>query len=549
VLAGLSILVVAFIAINQMGFSRLVNQRLVPISDLERVANGYERSLTIAAKVRSGNLTAQGAISALQSLREEMGAGWTTLDQEAQPRAGGVDWSQIRQERVRATQSLIRFERLITAQDRDGLDFYLSGPVYAQVDPLLTMTRSYITGLREQAERERALFGRLAIVAQGIMTCFLLVSLLVGHRIMRLAARDVVRPLVDIAGKLGDLQEGAVTAMPHGDRPDEIGDIARAITLATERSRKAARLAEEKLLAETALAEQRSELAWRTEERSRTIEAILSRFGKEVADLVAGLAATAGSMRSIAKTMTHSSGVAKETVTTAVESVNRIEESMALIARSRATFSHTAEAVEQIFGQTRAQAVDLHGRSLENRTQATEMRALVGDIFGVLEMISSVARQTNMLALNASIEASRAGASGRGFAVVAQEVKHLASETQRAASVIEGQLMRIAGTSDKVLASASDAETLAAAFDHSAYRMADAVAVQADSGRQMTQALERAHDQAREATIQMADVSGRTGILLDTANELEDIANRIARQAATLHTECGSLAEAVMKAA
>ena len=95
-----------------------------------------------------------------------------------------------------------------------------------------------------------------------------------------------------------------------------------------------------------------------------------------------------------------------------------------------------------------SQINDLVGEVRSSSGSLDTLRQDVQGIVGVLEVIRSIAEQTNLLALNAAIEAARAGEAGRGFAVVADEVRALASRTQQSTGEIQQMIDRLRGTTE-----------------------------------------------------------------------------------------------------
>ena len=150
---------------------------------------------------------------------------------------------------------------------------------------------------------------------------------------------------------------------------------------------------------------------------------------------------------------------------------------------------NAAEAAQQTDreGQAAKTVVDgsiqrIHSLVEDIRSSGVSLDSLQQDvqsIVSVLDVIRSIAEQTNLLALNAAIEAARAGEAGRGFAVVADEVRALASRTQQSTQEIQGMIDRLQqGTQQSVtsMRRSSDAGELTSEQANKAGESLDAIA-------------------------------------------------------------------------
>lgn len=121
----------------------------------------------------------------------------------------------------------------------------------------------------------------------------------------------------------------------------------------------------------------------------------------------------------------------------------------------------TARQVAREFAQAMHELQALASRVNESSSVIRALEAETTNIASVLDVIKGIAEQTNLLALNAAIEAARAGEQGRGFAVVADEVRSLASKTQQSTGNINEMIARLRSGVDRAVGSMEESRNKA----------------------------------------------------------------------------------------
>ena len=396
--------------------------------------------------------------------------------------------------------------------------------------------------LKDSAIKDKAVVGasaRAAIDRDSLAVSVVAISAVIGALLLAVfIAAGLSGPVTRLTTTMGRLANADFAVdVPFTGRGDEMGAMARAVEVFKTHGVERARLEEGA----------KREAAAR-EARQRLTEAAIERFQTATDRILGVLGTKTAEMRT---TATHLGALATQARSRAGETDGAAAETSVSVQTVAAATEELAGSIQEIARQVTGatHVVRLASEKTSVSVKEIEQLSVAGQKIGnVVSLIQDIAEQTNLLALNATIEAARAGEAGRGFAVVASEVKALASQTAKATEEIGHQVAGIQLSTQRAVDVIKEIAGIGQDLDRVTATIAAAVEEQGAATQEISQTTGAASQATETLARGISEVSSAIGATGEAAETVRGASNALTEQTEAMTTAVNAFFDALRAA-
>ncbi len=351
-------------------------------------------------------------------------------------------------------------------------------------------------------------------------------SLVFGVLIAWMIGTGISRPINRMTSVMKELADGNKTIdVPSRDQKDEIGAMAQAVQVFKENALEVDRLNEEQ-----AERDRQAE-----EEKKKAMFELADDFEASVKQVVNGVSTASSEITTASQQLTSAAESAIEKSTTVATSSSEASSNVQTVAAASEEMASSIQEIARQVSESTQSTGEAKSEVEQTDGVVRDLAEAAQKIGEVVTLISDIAEQTNLLALNATIEAARAGEAGKGFAVVASEVKSLAQQTAKATGEIGQQIDGVQATTESAVQAISRIKETIVRVDEIASSISAAVEEQTSAVAEISNSTQHAARGTQQVNETIGDVQRSSEETGQAARQALETAQGLSSQSSELN--------------